>query len=29
VLYDEGILLWFNRNGHFEKSDKIGRGGVQ
>ena len=22
-------LLWFNRNGHFEKSDKIGSGGVQ
>jgi hypothetical protein len=22
-------LLWFTRNGHFEKSDKIRQGGVQ
>ena len=25
---ESSIVLWFNRNGHFEKSDKIGTGGV-
>jgi hypothetical protein len=29
LLVKAGQMLWFTRNGHFEKSDKIGQGGVQ
>lgn len=29
MLFDRTTLLWFTRNGHSEKSDKIGQGGVQ
>jgi hypothetical protein len=29
LLVKAGQMLWFTRNGPFEKSDKIGQGGVQ
>ena len=29
IWHKEGMLLWFNQNGHLDKGGKIDSGGVQ